>query len=88
VIPAGAVLTCEVVPMMPHTGSWNFYAVVLTVRYPADAPASVVGGRRGDEWEVPLLPRPTRFRRYGNAYRQDLAEDLREEIEELLDRPG
>ena len=38
VIPADAVLSCKVEAMMPHTGGWNFYAVVLTVRYPTSAP--------------------------------------------------
>jgi hypothetical protein len=84
VIPADAILACDVVPMLPHTGNWNIYAVVLACRYPMDAPASVTGGRRDEEWEVPLVPRPTQFRRYGNAYRRDLAEELREEIEELF----
>ena len=65
VIPTEAVLSLRLVePMMPHTGNWNFYACVLTVRYPASAPASVTGGRRDDEWEIPFLPRPTRFVRY------------------------
>ena len=83
VIPAAAVVDCRVEAMLPHTGRWNFYAVVLTVRYPEDAMPSVTGGRRGDEWEVPLLPRPTRFRRYNSAYRRALAEGLRAEIEEV-----
>jgi hypothetical protein len=84
VIPADAIVSCQVERMLPHTGSWNLYAVVLTVRYPASAPDSVIGGRRGEEWEIPLLPRTTKFRRYNAAYRRELAESLREEIEELL----
>ena len=86
IIPADAVLDCRVEPMMPHTGNWNFFAVVLTVRYPMGVPASVTGGRRDDEWEVPFLPRPTRFRRYNTAYRRALARDLRDEIEDMLDQ--
>ena len=85
VIPADAIVDCDVEPMMPHTGNWNFYAVVLRVRYPVDAPASVAGGHRGEKWEVPLLPRPTQFRRYSAAYRRELAETLRDDIEELLE---
>jgi hypothetical protein len=88
VIPAEAVISCAVEPMMPHTGSWNFFAVVLTVRYPATAPVSITGGRREEEWEIPLLPRPTRFVRYSTAYRRCLAESLRIDIEEFLDRAG
>jgi hypothetical protein len=88
VIPTDAVISCAVEPMMPHTGNWNFFAVVLTVRYPPSAPASVTGGRRDDEWEIPLLPRPTRFVRYSTAYRRLLAESLRADIEEFLERAG
>lgn len=84
VIPADAIISCEIEPMMPHTGSWNFFAAVLQVRYPEDAPASVAGGHRGGKWEVPLLARPTHFRRYNTAYRRELAESLRDEIESLL----
>lgn len=84
VIPADSIIECEVEPMMPHTGAWNFFATVLLVRYPEDAPASVAGGLRGEKWEVPLLPRPTSFRRYSTAYRRELAETLRDDIEELL----
>jgi hypothetical protein len=86
VIPCEAVISCAVEPMLPHTGNWNFYAVVLTVRYPVTAPASITGGRRDEEWEIPLLPRPTRFVRYNTAYRRLLAESLRADIEEFLDR--
>jgi hypothetical protein len=86
VIPADAVLSCEVEPMLPHTGNWNIYAVVLTVRYPASASASVTGGRRDDEWEIPLLPRSTEFRRYSSTRRRALATTLRADIEDLLDR--
>lgn len=86
VIPADAVISCAVEPMMPHTGNWNFYAVVLAVRYPATAQDSITGGRRGEDWEIPLLPRPTRFVRYNTAYRRYLAESLRADIEEFLDR--
>jgi short-subunit dehydrogenase len=86
VIPADAILECEVEAMMPHTGSWNFYAAVLVVRYSDGAPASVAGGHRGLKWEVPLLPRPTQFRRYSSSYRRELAETLRDEIEELIRR--
>jgi hypothetical protein len=86
VIPADAVLSCEVEPMLPHTGNWNFFAVVLTVRYPAGAPSSVTGGRRDDEWEIPLLPRSTQFRRYSTTRRRTLATTLQADIEELLDR--
>jgi hypothetical protein len=88
VIPANAVISCAVEPMMPHTGNWNFYACVLTVRYPASAPASVTGGRRDDEWEIPLLARPTRFVRYSTAYRRLLADSLRADIEEFLEWAG
>jgi len=84
VVPADAIISCQVERMLPHTGSWNLYAAVLTVRYPTSAPDSVVGGRRDEEWEIPLLPRTTKFRRYNSAYRRELAESLREEIEELL----
>jgi hypothetical protein len=86
VIPADAVLACKVVPMLPHTGSWNYFAVVLTVRYPESAPTSLIGGRRDDQWEIPLLPRPTQFRRYSSAHRRELAKTLLADIEELLDR--
>jgi hypothetical protein len=85
VIPADSVLSCRVEAMMPHTGSWNFYSVVLTVRYLADAPASAIGGRRDEEWEIPILPRPTHFRRYSSSYRRELAESLGEEIAMILD---
>src|SRR5262245_11452716 len=84
-IPADAIVSCEVERMLPHTGNWNLFAAVLTVRYPASAPDSVIGGRRDDEWEIPLLPRTTKFRRYSTAYRRELAESLREEIGGLLD---
>lgn len=86
VIPADAVLVCRVEPMLPHTGNWNIFAVVLTVRYPAGARASVTGGRRDDEWEIPLLPRSTEFRRYSSTRRRDLAKTLRADIEDLLDQ--
>jgi hypothetical protein len=72
--------------MMPHTGAWNFFAVVLTVRYPAAAADSVIGGRRADAWEIPFLCRPTEFRRYNTACRRELAESLCTEIKELLPR--
>jgi hypothetical protein len=85
VIPADAVLTCEVERMLPTTGNWNFFAVVLTVSYSVSAPAPIAGGRRDEEWEVPLLPRSTRFRRYNSAYRRELAESLRDEIEDFVD---
>jgi hypothetical protein len=88
VIPADAVISCVVEPMMPHTGNWNFFSVVLTVRYPGTAPASVIGGRRDDEWEIPSLPRPTRFVRYSTAYRRLLADSLQADIEEILERAG
>lgn len=85
VIPVEAVLSSKVVPMMPHTGNWNFYAMVLTVRYPAESPSSLTGGRRDDEWEIPFLARPTRFRRYSTAARRELADTLLASIELLLE---
>ena len=85
VIPVDAVLSTKVESMMPHTGSWNFFAVVLTVRYPENAPSSITGGRRDDEWEIPFLPRPARFRRYSTAFRRELADSLLGEIGLLLD---
>ncbi|HKB03211.1 MAG TPA: hypothetical protein VKD90_13375 [Gemmataceae bacterium] len=83
VIPADAVVGCVVEPILPHTGNWNIYVLVLTVRYPADAPGSLTGGRRGDAWEVPLLPRPTEFHRYNSSCRRALAEELRAEVDEV-----
>jgi hypothetical protein len=71
--------------MMPHTGSWNFFAVVIRVRYPEDAPSSVIGGRRDNEWEIPILPRPTQFRRYSSAYRRALADALLADVALLLE---
>jgi hypothetical protein len=86
VVPMDAVLGCEVEAMLPHTGGWNFFAVVLTVCYLGDAPASIIGGRRDDEWEIPILPRPMRFRRYSAAYRRELADSLRDDIAASLGR--
>ena len=34
---------------------------------------------------MPLLPRSTHFRRYNSAYRRELAESLRDEIEDFVD---
>jgi hypothetical protein len=84
VIPADAVRTCAVEPILPHAGAWNLFAVVLTVRYAVGAATSLIGGRRDDEWEIPLVCRPTEFRRYSTAYRRALAESLLAVIEELL----
>jgi hypothetical protein len=86
VIPVDAVIDCAVEPILPHTGRWNIFATVLTVRYPAGGVEPVIGGRKGEEWEIPFLPRPTEFRRNSVAYRRALAESLCNAIEELLPR--
>ncbi len=86
VIPAAAVLSAAVEPLLPANSFVNFFAVVLQVRYPAAAGASVAGGHRDDVWEIPLLILPTEFRRYNTAYRRALAESVCDEIAEVLGR--
>src|SRR5262249_33894964 len=82
--PGDAGLSCKVEPIRREEGPVNIYLAVLHVRYPATGPRSVSGGHHGDEWEVPLLPRPTRFERYNNDWRKAAAKDLRDQIREVM----
>ena len=84
IIPTDAVLSCKIEPLMPANSFLNFFAVVLLVRYPPQAAASVAGGQRDDTWEIPLMVLNTEFRRYNTSFRRDLADSVCDEIEETL----
>jgi hypothetical protein len=84
VIPADAVLSCRVERKLAQSDTINFFAVVVTVRYPDGSRPSLIGGLREGTWEIPFISRPTEFRRFNTAYRRALAESLRAEIEDKL----
>ncbi len=80
-IPGEALLSCEVEPINAAAGRFASYVTVIRTRDPHAPDEADASGSR---WEVPMLPRPTRFGKYGPVQRRGLPEALRDRIRKIM----